>query len=299
MPLPRLAIGAIVKNEAPYLLEWLAFHRVLGVAGFFLADNGSTDGSGALIAALAAEGLARHLPFPGRRGVPPQRPAYAAILAAYGAEADWIAFIDADEFMLPAAGPYPGALPGLVARAGADPGVGAVVVNWAVYGSSGRRREEPGLVIERFTRRAERGLLPNHHFKSILRTGAGAAVGGNPHAFRLAPGLRAVQADGRDLVEHELNGLSREVVWAPLRLNHYVVKSREEFMTRKLPRGRATTARMRDPEFFEAHDRNEVADPVDPALVAATRAERDRIARQLLARPGAPAAACLEPALPA
>ena len=54
-------------------------------------------------------------------------------------------------------------------------------------------------MIERFARRAERALLPNHHFKSILRTAAGAAVGGNPHAFRLAPPFRAVHGDGRDL----------------------------------------------------------------------------------------------------
>ena len=40
---PRLAIGAIVKNEGPYLLEWIAFHRVVGVDRFFIADNASTD----------------------------------------------------------------------------------------------------------------------------------------------------------------------------------------------------------------------------------------------------------------
>ena len=290
MPLPRLAIGAIVKNEAPYLLEWIAFHRVLGVTRFFVADNGSTDGSSALLAALDAAGLVRHLPFPDRPGVRPQRPAYRAILAEHAAEADWIAFIDADEFLRPAAGPFPGALPRLLARLGADPGVGAVVVNWALYGSSGQLAAGPGPVIERFARRAERTLLPNHHFKSILRTAAGAAVGGNPHAFRLAPPFRAVHGDGRDLEAHALgiNGLSREVVWAPLRLNHYVVKSREEFLTRKLPRGRATSERMRDPGFFEAHDRNEVADPIDPALAQATRLERARIAARLAGRPEIP-----------
>ena len=302
MPLPRLAIGAIVKNEAPYLLEWIAFHRVLGVTGFFVADNGSTDGSGALLAALDAAGIVRHLPFPDRHGVRPQQPAYRAILARYAAAADWIAFIDADEFLLPAPdafrGPFPGALPRLVARLGADPDVGAVVVNWALYGSSGRLSAGPEPVIERFARRAERTLLPNHHFKSILRTAAGAAVGDNPHAFRLAAPFRAVHGDGRDLEAHALgiDGLSREVVWEPLRLNHYVVKSREEFLTRKLPRGRATSDGMRDTRFFEAHDRNEVADPIDPALAEAARRERARIAARLLGRsetpPETPPAGC-------
>ena len=101
MPLPRLAIGAIIKNEAPYLLEWIAYHRVLGVERFFIADNGSTDGGSPLLAALDAAGLVRHLPFPDRPGERPQLPAYRAILAAHGHEADWIAFIDADEFLAP------------------------------------------------------------------------------------------------------------------------------------------------------------------------------------------------------
>ena len=65
--------------------------------------------------------------------------------------------------------------------------------------------------------------------------------------------------------------------WTPLRLNHYVVKSREEFLRRKRPRGRATTAGMRDPAFFAAHDRNLVADPAPDWLVEATRAEKRRL----------------------
>ena len=63
----------------------------------------------------------RYLPFPDRPGVRPQRPAYRAILARHAAAADWIAFIDADEFLLPAAGPFPGALPRLLARSAPIP----------------------------------------------------------------------------------------------------------------------------------------------------------------------------------
>ena len=40
----KIAICAIFKDEAPYLLEWLAFHRMIGVDLFVLYDNGSNDG---------------------------------------------------------------------------------------------------------------------------------------------------------------------------------------------------------------------------------------------------------------
>ena len=189
LPLPRLAIGAIVKNEAPYLLEWIAFHRVLGVTASSSPTTARPTGAARCSRRSMRRASCATCPSPTGPAVRPQLPAYRAILARHGGEADWIAFIDADEFLLPAAGPFPGALPRLLARLGADPGVGAVVVNWALYGSSGHLAAGPGPVIERFARRAERALLPNHHFKSILRTAAGAAVGGNPHAFRLAPAV--------------------------------------------------------------------------------------------------------------
>ena len=293
---PRLAIGAIVRNEGPYLLEWIAFHRVLGVERFFIADNGSTDGGGAILAGLDALGLVRLLPFPDPPDRRPQLPAYAAILRRHGGEADWIAFIDADEFLLPAPGPAQGAgtLAELLAPAFADPRAGAVAVNWALHGSAGRLAAGPEPVVERFDRRAEREGLINHHFKSIVRTDAGPATAVNPHAFRLLAPYRTVHADGREVRPHPRGtpGLSAEVVWEPLRLNHYAVKSREEFMTRKLPRGRATTPLPRDPGFFERHDRNEVAERPHPALVAAARAEARHLARRL----GLPAPAAPEPA---
>ena len=44
----RLAIGAIFKNEGPYILEWIAFHRAVGVDRFFIADNASDETIGAI-----------------------------------------------------------------------------------------------------------------------------------------------------------------------------------------------------------------------------------------------------------
>ena len=69
------------------------------------------------------------------------------------------------------------------------------------------------------------------------------------------------------------HGLSKAILWSPLRLNHYVVKSREEFFQRKRLRGRATKNATRDASFFAAHDRNEEREPMAPWLIEATRAE--------------------------
>ena len=232
---PVLGVGAIFRNEGPYILEWIAFHRAVGVTRFFIADNGSDDGSGALLAALDRAGVIRHIPFPGRPGQPPQLPAFTEILRRHGADADWIAFIDADEFLMPAP-PERSLLPALTAL-DAVPDVGVVVVNWAVYGSNGETEARPEPVTERFQRRAGRGSNLNRRYKSIVRPSACAGTSDNPHHFRLQPGFRTVHADGTDLelFRPPHTGMSRDVRWSPMRLNHYVVKSREEFFERKLP----------------------------------------------------------------
>lgn len=38
-----LSICAVIKNEGPYLEEWIEFHRIQGVEHFYLYDNGSAD----------------------------------------------------------------------------------------------------------------------------------------------------------------------------------------------------------------------------------------------------------------
>src|SRR5690606_10288042 len=54
-------------------------------------------------------------------------------------------------------------------------------------------------------------------------------------------------------------GLSSRVIWTNARLNHYVVKSHQEFFEKKALRGRATIAgQHRSESYFRGHDRNEV-----------------------------------------
>jgi hypothetical protein len=45
----KIAVCAIFKDEASYLLELIAFHRMIGVDLFVLYDNGSTDGGAELV----------------------------------------------------------------------------------------------------------------------------------------------------------------------------------------------------------------------------------------------------------
>ena len=98
MTAPRIALCAIVRNEIRSLVEWLAHYKVLGVDDFLIYDNDSTDGTSDLLRALDEAGEVVHLDWPHAVGARPQRLAYEH--ARKHSDADWLAFFDADEFLV-------------------------------------------------------------------------------------------------------------------------------------------------------------------------------------------------------
>src|SRR5262245_13290225 len=46
---PSLAIVTCIKNEGDDLVEWLCFHRLIGVSRFVIYDNLSTDTTASIL----------------------------------------------------------------------------------------------------------------------------------------------------------------------------------------------------------------------------------------------------------
>jgi hypothetical protein len=148
--MPKLAIVATVKDEGPYLLEWIAYHRALGIRSFLIADNGGQDNTSEILQDLHEKGIIYRFDWRGHQFMEMQF-YHQALAAAKLADVDGVFVIDADEFLRPESGH---SIWGLAAHWLLDPTIGAVAINWAVYGSSGRKEPGHGLVTERFTRRA-------------------------------------------------------------------------------------------------------------------------------------------------
>ena len=101
-PSQHVAICAIMKNAAPTLPQWLAWHRLLGVGSFYIFDDQSTDNTQEVVAPWVAAGVLKHEPAPDP-GMDSsiQLVAYHQCLERFGSKHEWIGFIDADELVQP------------------------------------------------------------------------------------------------------------------------------------------------------------------------------------------------------
>jgi hypothetical protein len=220
----RLSICAIFKNEAPYLLEWIAYHRAVGFDHFYLYDNDSTDG-GSLLIQRSPFASCVTLTQWGQR--PGQLSAYRDFIAHHRASADWVAFIDIDEFLLPSDGR---SVRPLLQRLNA---ASAVLVHWRVFGPSGWVGRPDGLVIDNYTQRAEDDFPANRHVKSIVKCAELLDVAQNPHEFR----LRGPTCDTSGRMVPNV-AIQAEVCHHGLVINHYQTRSHQDWLE-KIARGSA------------------------------------------------------------
>lgn len=251
---PIVAVCAIVKDELKNLLEWIAFYLNEGVTKILIYDNQSKDGTSRVLAALAAEFPIISILWESVEGVSPQASAYTDAVRRLAGKVDWCAFVDADEFMF---GVGPGGLS--AALADFEPSVSGVAVNQRVFGSSGHERYEPGLVTSRFTKRASLDYVENKFFKSVVRPDQVDKIW-SPHDAVLGSGNYQM-SDGSQLARsQDHTGRAESIVNGRIHLHHYILKSREEF-TSKRERGGGMGAthelrleRYADASFFDSRD---------------------------------------------
>lgn len=244
----RLAVAAIIKNEAPYIAEWIEHHLAEGVDYFFLYDNESTDNLREVLRPYKP--WVHTIDWPVHPG---QKLAYSHALDNFGTcgDIDWIAFIDADEFL------YARTDKSIKEILSEYEHAGAVAVNWLMFGSNGHTYYSDEPVVKRFTKRAS---TVNPHVKSIVHTGMCASVGNDVHTFFVEDGPVVNEAGMPVGVKHY--ALSENPRADLLAINHYHTKSREEYRERCY-RARADTGGSRDfDSSFDAHDANDVVDEV-------------------------------------
>lgn len=225
-----LSIGAIFQNEAPYLKEWVEFHKMLGVEHFYLYDNDSTDNPLEVLQPYIAEGLVDYIPWPtperfddlGKWNLL-QTMAYNQLIAQTSGVSHWVAFLDTDEFL------FPVEHNNLVDFLKEYDDVGGIGVNWVIYGTSHISKIPQGaLLIETLVYRS---CDPDLHIKSIVHP---ERVLGciNPHFFYYKKGYSQVNSDKVPFT----GPFSPAPLLNKIRINHYWSRDEEYYRTQKIPR---------------------------------------------------------------
>lgn len=143
----RITAVTCVKNEGPFLLEWIAFNRLIGVTDHLFYSNDCTDGTDRLLDALEVRGLVTHLPNPAQgRNYQMEALKHAGRLPLVR-DADWVWIADVDEFLNIHVGDH--TIPALIAACG-DPQ--AISVTFQFFANGGIETFEDVPVIAQFTR---------------------------------------------------------------------------------------------------------------------------------------------------
>jgi hypothetical protein len=264
---PYLAACMVYRNHASYLLEWLEFHKLVGVERFFLYDNGSTDEHRRVLAPYLEEGSVVQHDWPGVLDMPA---VFNDCLSRHLNDARWIAFLDVDEFLFSPTG-LP--VPQILVDYEMAPGIG---VNWANFGTSGHVTRPPGLVTESYLYR-NRSPRAGRCIKSVVDPTQVVRCD-NAHYFHYRSGF-AVDEQGHPITGPELyltEGFSR----SRLRINHYTFKSEEEYRAKISAWGEVGARVWGKPR--PGDDRDETIQMYVPALRAAVASADERVAASLV-----------------
>ncbi|WP_254695456.1 glycosyltransferase family 2 protein [Oceanicola sp. D3] len=256
-----------MKNEGPYLLEWIAYHRLIGFNEFTIFSNDCTDGTNLMLNRLDQMGLVRHFDNPLGPRMDPQRAAYSRANKQKEVKtADWVLVIDADEFLNIHCGDR--SVDALIEAC--TPGADAISLNWRFMGSAGLAEWDPeALVTERFDRACsidepESGLVWG--FKTLCKPDRFDFFGVHRPKFdkrtEVLPGMRCwSNGNGQrmpdDILHKGWRSNKHTVGYELAQINHYAVKSRQEFLLKRL-RGTANSKNKDriDLDYFTRLDLN-------------------------------------------
>jgi hypothetical protein len=208
-----LSICGFVKDER-YLLEWVEYHRLVGVQKIYLYDD-SVIPAQSILSRQIQEGFVEVVLA--RTGIS-QENAYAHFLKNLAHHSRWVAFIDADEFLVPITSDD-------VKTILRDyESYGGLAVSWLTFGSSHYITRPTGLETVNYLRRSKSNYDLNKHVKVIVQTAHTVAPAGNPHAFVYRFKYYCVNEKKR-LVLGPYSENSHDLI----QLNHYYLRSYSDF----------------------------------------------------------------------
>jgi len=228
-----IAFCAIIKDEARYLDEWLAYHYLIGVEHFYITDDNSTDNIQEVLQKWIKKGLVTYTKVDEFLRTSSVRQiisnlTYCDVLKN---NYKYLGFLDIDEFFVPPKGnikDFLKTIPGEIA---------SIYIRWVFFGLS---ETSNGLLTERCLNHSN--YFAGHGKSIVNPRNIAINVKTNPHIFHSVQGSKILDFDfspaqwSEDLSFFKDIPITEENVNLP-RINHYYGKSKAEIEA-KQRRGR-------------------------------------------------------------
>ena len=263
----RFAIAAIMKNEASYIHEWVAYYRMLGFE-IIIADNGGSDDTSKILSELHDAGVITKIDFLWN-GNKPQIPAYRAVLRHALADGiDVVGFLDADEFFtrsFPISSITQKDGRDYLAEVFEDSSISQVSFHWICYGSRSEHQDSRELVLKRFQHHSNSDEYMNVNIKSFIRVKDMFSLWNflylGPMVFSahymsghkgkwLIDGRKVRRFDIKKTISHETGYIL-----------HYQIKTWDEYCS-KVGTNKAGSGKPYSREAFEKNDFNDLRSAV-------------------------------------
>ncbi|MEP5154312.1 glycosyltransferase family 2 protein [Planktotalea sp.] len=241
----RCAIVTTMKNEGPFILEWLAYHRAIGFDDIIVYTNDCTDGTDTMLQMLERKGICQWRE--NRFQEMDLKPQHAALQSAEEEDviknAKWATCIDVDEFVNIKVGD--GTLDALFA---AVPDANMISMTWRLFGNGDVQDYVDGPITEQFLRCAPEYARKPHQawgFKTLFQNiglfkklGVHRPKGLNPQLWE---DINWVNGSGvplpREMYRNGWRSTIETYGYDLVQLNHYAVRSAESFLVKR-DRGR-------------------------------------------------------------
>jgi hypothetical protein len=205
-----LAITCIIRNESDGIEEWLNFHISAGVEHFYIYDNESTDNIDQILMPYVRSGHVTLVKWPTAFYRSTQVFAYAHSVNLNRNNVEWMAFIDADEFIFPA---IKKTIPEVCID---SPITNAFHIKWTCFGGSNFQTPPMDGVLKSYTRKVD------------LRNADSSMI----YEFTKIKSLVRISSL-REIKVHDsvVDGLT-ETDPNFLKINHYLFKSEKDFQAK-------------------------------------------------------------------
>lgn len=229
----EFSICSFFQNEAPYLKEWIEYHRQIGFEHFWLYNNNSDDNYLEVLQPYIDEGIVELQDHPSPKGefwASYQVGAFNKAIQKSSGKTTWLAMIDIDEFITPLYGKEH--FIQTMREKESIPDLGGLVLFWQIFGTSDLWDIPPGKsLLESLTHRAADSFPMNNIVKTIVRPER--VLFYDIHSGIYHPPYRPYTLVGP--VEERTISFDNPV-HDPIRINHYWVRTLSWYYNIKVPR---------------------------------------------------------------